>query len=312
MTLDSHSAEVVSQVAEANEGLPPIAEIPPEALREGFKPMVAYQGEPQEAGVEDRTIDGPAGPLQIRIFSPVAGATKDGPGLFFIHGGGWVIMDLDSHDPLCRKLANDLGAVVVAVHYRRAPEAKFPAPLDDCWSALNYVVDNAADLSIDSQRIAIAGDSAGGNLAAAITLRAKDNNGPHIAAQVLHVPVTDFDFGTKSYSNNAEDYFLTQEMMRFFWDQYLTNPSQGTNPLASPLKAKDLSGLPPALVQTCEYDPLRDEGAAYARRLQEADVETTHTDIPGTIHDPFVMFAALPKGAAAIDEAVSFLRNKIG
>lgn len=312
MPLDPEQEAILTQMAEgADENAPSIWDTPPEAVREAFKPMVAFQGEPEAAQVEERVISASSGEMALRIYRPETGAQANGPGIFFIHGGGWVINDLDSYDPLCRKLANASGAVIVGVNYAKAPESKFPGPVNDCWSALSYVVEYAADLSIDPMRLAIMGDSAGGNLSAAMTLKAKAIGGPAIAAQVLHVPVTDHNFESASYERNGEGYILTKEFMQWFWSHYLNDDSDGENPLASPLRAPDLSGLPPALVQTCEYDPLLDEGRAYADRLKDAGVPVQYTEIKGTVHDPYFFFGALPKGGAAIDEAVHFLKQHI-
>jgi acetyl esterase len=311
MPVDADVAGLLEQLAAENEGAPPLSETTPDMLRAAFDPLVALQGEPEDAQVEDREVPGPAGPVPIRIYRPAGGAPASGPGVVYVHGGGWVIMDLDSHDPLCRVLANGLGGTVVAVNYRRAPEAPFPAPLDDCWAVLQWVAAEKAALSIGSGRLAVAGDSAGGNLAAALAIKARDNNGPAIAAQVLHVPVTNHDYTTPSYAENADGYLLTKELMEWFWGHYLADEADGANPLASPLRVDNLAGLPPALVQTAEFDPLRDEGAAYAQRLSDAGVPTQHTNIPGMIHDPFVFFGVFPKARAVVDDAVDFLRQHL-
>lgn len=312
MALDPEQSSIIATLAEgADENAPPLLQIPPEAIREAFKPMIAFQGPPEDAQVSERLVPTSTGDITLRVYAPQTGAVANGPGVFFIHGGGWVINDLDSYEPMCRKIANALGAVVTSVGYRKAPEHKFPGPVNDCWAALNYVVENAESLTIDPNRLALMGDSAGGNLCAAMTLKAKETGHPKIAAQVLHVPVTDHNFDTGSYARNGEGYVLTKEFMQWFWSHYLETAADGDNPLASPLRATDLSGLPPALVQTCEYDPLLDEGAAYAERLKSAGVDVTYTEISGTAHDPYFFYAALPKGTIALDEAITFLQEKL-
>ncbi|MEP1613541.1 MAG: alpha/beta hydrolase [Roseobacter sp.] len=313
MQLDPEQVVVLEELADRKDpNAPSLWDTSPETVRDSVKHMLTYQGEPEAAGVEDQLVPGPVGDVPIRIYTPSNGAIPQGAGLFFIHGGGWVLSDIASYDPLCRHLSNALGAIVVSIDYRRAPETKFPGPVEDCWAVLNYIANNAAKLSIDPNRLAIAGDSAGGNLAAVMTLKAKEHGGPKIAAQVLHVPVTDHNFETESYQDNADGYLLTREFMEWFWHQYLDDPADGDHPYASPLKALDLSGLPPALVQTCAFDPLLDEGRAYARRLDDAGVQVTYTEISGTAHDPMLFFSALPKGRLAIQEAVSFLKANIG
>ena len=310
MPLDPEVQAVLQQMEEA--GAPPLDEITPGMAREAFAGMVALQGEPEAvADVDNREVPGPAGSIPIRVYHPAAAASP-GPALFYIHGGGWVIMDLESHDPICRALANGLGCRVVAVHYRRAPEDPFPAAVDDCFAVLRWIADHGAEIGVDPTRIAVAGDSAGGNLSAAMTLLARDQGGPVIRAQVLHCPVTNHAFETPSYKENADGYFLTAELMHWFWGHYVSDDADGRNPLASPLQAADHSGLPPALIQTAEYDPLRDEGEAYAERLRRAGVPAEYTLYPGVVHDQWLMMGVVPKGRAALDEAVSFLRGHLG
>ena len=195
--------------------------------------------------------------------------------------------------------------------YRLAPDAKFPGPAEDCWAATIWAVNNASSIDGDSSRLAVGGDSAGGNLAAAICLMAADRGGPEIALQVLIYPVTDARSDTASYGRNAEGYSLTKTTMEWYWDQYLDNKNDTTNPYAAPLQAKDLVGQPRALVITAEFDPLCDEGEAYAKRLIEAGVETTATRYDGMIHGFFSMGAVVDKGQMAVDEASEALRSAL-
>jgi acetyl esterase len=259
--------------------------------------------------VEDRTIPGPAGEIPIRIYRPADGTL---PALVYFHGGGWVIGNLDSHDLVCRMLANRSGAVVISVDYRLAPEHKYPAAADDSYAATKWVADNASELDIDPNAIAVGGDSAGGNLAAVVSLMAKEKGGPKLAMQMLVYPVTDYSFETASYTDNAEGYFLTRDAMVWFWDHYLNDRSEGSQPQASPLQATDLSGLPPAWVITAEYDPLRDEGEAYAEKLREAGVPVTVERYNGMIHGFFSMAWMLEVGERAVNEGSAALRQAFG
>ena len=308
MPLEPEVDAILKQLEEA--GAPPIGEMTPEMAREAFAGLLPLQGEPEQVrAVENRDVVGPAGPIPVRIYRP-EGVSDPGPALFYIHGGGWVIMDLDSHDPLCRALANAAGCVVVAVHYRRAPEARFPAAVDDCRAVLKWMVRECGAIGIDAARVAVGGDSAGGNLAAVMTLMSRCDGAPRLVGQLLHCPVTNHDLDTQSYRENAEGYLLTADVMRWFWDHYLGDDGDGADPIASPLQADTLAGLPPALVQTAEFDPLLDEGRAYADRLKENGVAVTYTEYDGVVHDPWIMFGVVPKGRRAIEEAAAFLKER--
>ena len=204
--------------------------------------------------------------IVVRVYAPATdGAHR--PGIVFLHGGGWVIGDLDSHDGVCRRICNGVDAVVVAVHYRRAPEHKFPAAADDAYDALTWAAANAPDLGIDETRLAVCGDSAGGNLAAAVALMARDRGGPALRFQALVYPVTDVvEVADEAYPSRVENgtgYFLTTAAMRWYRDQYLADEADAADPYCSPVMATSLAGLPPAYVLTAEYDPLRDEGEHY-------------------------------------------------
>ena len=281
-------------------------QLPVPAVREIYAQMSLGRNVEAVADVADRGVPGPAGDVPVRVYAPVAGGAL--PGIVYFHGGGFVIGNLESHDGTCRALANASGCAVVSVDYRLAPENRFPAAAEDCYAALRFVAERGAELGVDPQRLAVAGDSAGGNLAAVAALLARQRRGPDLRFQLLVYPVADHRFDTASYRENAEGYFLTAAMMRWFWGHYLARPEQGEDPIASPLRAKDLTGLPPALVITAEYDPLRDEGEAYAERLREAGVATELRRYDGQIHGFFSLFDALDDGRAAMDHAGAALR----
>jgi acetyl esterase len=251
--------------------------------REQFNEQVTLmpRGDPV-AEVEDILIPGPAGDIPARVYTP------DGEGKLplcvYFHGGGWVLGGLDSQDADCRTIANGAACIVVSVNYRHAPEHKFPAAAEDAYRATLWVAENGGHLSGDPMRLAVCGMSSGGNLAAVTALMARDRGRPHIRYQLLIVPVTNYAFDTASYGENGEGYVLTKEEMEWFWDHYLATPADGANPYASPLRAPDFRGLPPALVMTAEYDPLRDEGRAYAERLREARVPVFYQCRKGMVH----------------------------
>ena len=258
--------------------------------------------------VEDRNIPGPAGEIPVRIYTPVAAGSDALPVLVYYHGGGWVIGDLETHDALCRTLANEAGCKVVAVDYRLAPEHVFPAAVDDCYAALKWVEANGASIGVDATRIAVAGDSAGGNLAAVISQVAKAEKGPRIALQLLIYPVTDTDVDTGSYKENESGYFLERDGMIWFFDHYLKGADRN-DPRVAPLKAVSLAGLPPAYVVTAGFDPLRDEGRAYADALKAAGVPTEHVNYEGMIHGFFNLQGVLDVGREAVKSAAKALKT---
>ena len=304
MPLDPQMKQVMEQVATL--GLPEAHTVSPAEARANAKKRPRAPG-PEVAEVEDRTIPGPDGDVPVRIYTPEGSGPF--PILAWYHGGGWVIGDLESADGTARNLCVGGQCVVVSVDYRLAPETKFPGPAEDCWSATTWAVTNASSINGDPSRLAVGGDSAGGNLAAAMCLMAADRGGPEIALQLLVYPVTDVNFDTVSYSDNGEGYSLSKTGMQWFWDHYINGDKDAANPYAAPLQAKSLAGQPPALVITAEFDPLRDEGEAYAKRLREAGVETTATRYDGMIHGFFGMGAVVDKGQQAVDEASAALRN---
>ena len=312
MPLDPAARALLDQVAPP--GAPGLHELPmplPE-LRQAANGMLGSFAGPkvEVARVEDRRVPGPAGDIPVRVYTPEGHGPF--PGLVYLHGGGWVIGDLESHDNVCRTLARDVPCVVVSVDYRLAPEHRFPCAPEDCWAAAKHVAGHARDFGIDPVRLAVGGDSAGGNLSAVVTLLARDRGGPRLAFQVLVYPVTDAAMDTPSYRENADGYLLTRDGMAWFWNHYAPGAAEREDPRASPLLARDLRGLPPALVITAEYDPLRDEGEAYARRLREAGVPVTLTRYDGVIHGFFGMSGAIEQGRAAMAEAATALRAAFG
>ena len=262
------------------------------------------------ARVEDLSIPGPAGEILVRLYSP--SPREQLPTVVYFHGGGWVLGDLDSHDPLCRALANRAGAAVVSVDYRLAPEHKYPAAAEDAYAAALWLSQHAVEWGADPKRIAVCGDSAGGNLAAVAALIARDRGGPELRAQALIYPVTNCDFEVESYRANGDGSMgLSEDGMRWFWRCYARSPAEAAEPYASPLRADTLIGLPPALVITAEYDPLRDEGEAYAARLERSGVPTELIRYDGVIHGFVGQLAAFPEGAAAADRIAQFLRRAL-
>jgi acetyl esterase len=305
MPLDPQAKMVLDALASV--GLPDPWSIGAAEFRARAQELRAPAPEIPVARVEGRSVHGPGGPIALRLCWPLGAPSGPLPALVYFHGGGWVIGDLESHDNTCRELANAARCLVASVDYRLAPEARYPAAADDCATATRWVVEHAAELGVDPGRIAVGGDSAGGNLAAVVALRARDDGGPALVHQLLVYPVTDCAFDTPSYRENAEGYFLTREMMRWFWHQYLEKPEQGAEPGASPLRAATLSGLAPATVITAEYDPLRDEGEAYARRLQRDGVAVTLTRYDGMFHGFFGMGLAIERARAAVAQAATEL-----
>jgi len=256
--------------------------------------------------VTDATVPGPAGDIPVRIYRP-SGETGL-PVVVFYHGGGWVIGDLESHDHAARAIASKAGCVVVAVDYRLAPEAKFPAAVEDAWAALEHVATNPDVYGIDPTRIAVAGDSAGGNLSAVVAVLAKDSEHVELVQQVLLYPVVDGECDRPSLTENAEGYMLTRAAMDWFHEQYANDPADKADPRYSPINA-DLAGVAPALVITAEYDPLRDQGNEYAVLLGEAGVDVVHTQYEGMIHGFFGMDAGMDKAAQAQDQVAEVLRQ---
>ncbi|EYB69101.1 Alpha/beta hydrolase fold-3 [Deinococcus phoenicis] len=307
MPLDPHLKEVLLQMAAAPE---------PGSLEEMRAAVIANSARlPQRpvtiAGTRDLTIPGPASDLPARLYTP------EGEGPFpltvFFHGGGFVAYNIETHDSVCRELCAGAGAAVLSVDYRLAPEHRFPAGVDDAYAALVWASAHGEDLGADASRLAVAGDSAGASLSIACTLRARDEGGPAIRAQLLVYPATDFVNLDRypSRRENASGYFLTEERMQFFGQMYLSDPAHAAHPHVSPLHAADLTGLPPALVLTAEFDPLRDEGVAYAEALNAAGGRATHQPGPGMIHGFANVTALSPAAAALLDQAAAWLKAEL-
>jgi acetyl esterase len=306
MPLDPQAKTLLDTLA--GMGTPPLYTLSVADGRKVMEGLAALGGEPEAVSkVEDREIPGPLGAIPIRIYTP----TGNGPFpiLVFFHGGGWVIGDINSHDALCRSLTNAVGCVTVSVDYRLAPEHKFPAAPEDCYAATRWVAANAASFNGDPQRIAVGGDSAGGNLAAVVPLMIRERGGPILVYQLMIYPATDYFPDNASMRENANDYFLTVDDMHWFMNHYLTSEDDAKNPYLSPIKAKDLKGLPPAKVITAEFDPLRDEGEMYAARLKEAGVPVVVKRYDGMIHGFFSMSAMLDQGKKALEDAAAGLRT---
>ncbi len=260
------------------------------------------------ATVENREIPGPAGALAVRIYRPAGDAPK--PIVVFFHGGGWVIGSLDTHDHVARKLANEIDAVVVSVDYRMGPEDRFPAAVEDSFAALEWAHAEAAVLGGDPERVVVAGDSAGGNLAAIVAQMAR-TTGPAVCFQLLVYPVTDYEFTSVSMEDNAEGYYLTRNMMRWFFDRYLNGPDEADDPRVSPLRNPDLSGLPPAFVITMQYDPLRDQGVAYGDAMRAAGNTVESTTYSGLFHGCFGMDEMIDAAKAPFADAVVAVRSAV-
>jgi acetyl esterase len=258
------------------------------------------------AQVEHRLIPGTKGDVLIRIYTPKGEGPF--PVLLYLHGGGWVIATLDSYDSSCRSLANLAEAVVVSVAYRQAPEKRFPTALEEGFSVYRWLLENAAAINGDPDRIAVSGESAGGNMAAVICLLCRDRNVPMPVHQLLIYPVTDFSFDSPSYEENSEAKPLNRAMMEWFRGHYLNHPSEAVHPYVSPLRTTDFTGLPSATVITAEIDPLRSEGEAYAKRLEEAGVTVRYRNYEGMTHEFFGMKAVVPEAKEANDFAAEGLK----
>lgn len=299
MPVDPHIAGLLEMLAGA--GAPPMHEGTAAEARASFQLLTVGTRETviEVGSVQDTTVSGAEGDLRARVYRPEA----DGPAptIVLFHGGGWVIGDIETHDAMARTLCRDCEAVVVSVDYRLAPEAAFPAAVDDALAATRWAVEHRADLGGD-ERVAVAGDSAGGNLAAVVTQLLRDAGDPPLAGQLLVYPATDAAGEYVSRTENAHGYFLEQETMEWFIGQYAPDTATHSDPRISPLLTEDLAGLPPAVVVTAEFDPLRDEGEAYAAALSKAGLDVEVRRFPGMIHGFFDMAALSPGAQAAVEE----------
>jgi acetyl esterase len=306
--LDPQAKAVIDLVIKS--GRPPYHQLSPKDARQMFRDTrpASTPPAPEIGAVRDLTADG----VPVRLYRPKGvPASTALPVLVYFHGGGWVIGDLETHDVLCRQLTAGAGISVVAVDYRLAPEHKFPAAIDDAWAATRWVAAHAADLAIDARRLAVGGDSAGGNLAAVVALMARDAGGPSIALQMLNYPVTDLTAESKSYVDFADGFMLTRDSMRWFSDQYLATNQDAADWRVSPLRAKSLAGVAPALVVTAGFDPLRDEGDAYAQRLRDAGVRVDQVCYGGMIHGFLPMGRLIETGNRGVEHIAATLRQAL-
>ncbi|HYD96264.1 MAG TPA: alpha/beta hydrolase [Noviherbaspirillum sp.] len=293
-------------------GVPPTHTLTPDDARRFYRErrFFTQPDAPPVAIVRELQAPGPGGAIPLRLYRPQAGDAPL-PALVYFHGGGWTIGDLDTHDTLCRQLANASGCIVVAVDYRMGPEHRFPAAVDDSLAALHWVHAQAPALGIDASRIAVGGDSAGGNLAAVAAIHARDHGGPPLAFQLLIYPATDMRCGMPSHQTNGQGYLLTSETIRYFHDHYIDDPADDHDWRASPLLHEDLSRLPPAFLLTAGYDPLRDEGLAYAQRLSEAGNRATSICFERQIHGFITMGRVIDEANAAVDLCAAQLRSAL-
>jgi len=291
-------------------GAPPMHALTPEQARADMRAQVpAVSGTlAAVARVDDRTVPGAAATLPVRIYTPQG--TGPFPGIVYFHGGGFVIGDLETHDPLCRQISARTGAVVCAVDYRRAPEHPFPAAADDALAAARWFMAHAADAGVDRDRLFVMGDSAGGTLATVTALAVRDQLGPHLRGQILVYPITDHvDAGAASYTEFADGYGLTRDGMRWFLRHYAANPHDATDPRVCPVRMPTLRGLPPAFVVTAEYDVLRDEGERYAERLREDGVDVTFERAAGLHHGFIRLFGLLEEPGQWLDRIAAWMRR---
>lgn len=313
MALDTQARALLDRIAQA--GYPPLHTHPAPVARQLYeKTSVLLDAKDVPIGSsEDRTIEGPNGPIRIRILRPVEASDEPGPAIVFFHGGGFVIGSIESHDVTCRMLCNATGYPLISVDYRLAPEHKFPAGLNDCVAATRWVTANAEALGIDANKIAVAGDSAGGNLAAGVAQASRDSGGqPPVAYQLLIYPVVDPTTETASRVEFAEGYMLEREGIQWFDECYVEKAEDLHHPGVAPLLAEDFSNLPPAYVVTAGFDPLRDEGAAYAEAMKLAGVEVTYIDYEGMIHGFFNMTGVVDQAKTAIESAAEAMKKALG
>jgi len=297
----------------AAEAGPKMWEMDPPAAREALAQLMAFAG-PKDVPigkVSNIAIPGPAGDIPARVYTPVAAGGEPLPALIFFHGGGFVIGSVDTHDGLARMLANGSGCRVISVEYRLSPEHRFPAAVEDAFAATSWIEKSAAQLGIDANRLAIGGDSAGGNLAAVVTHLARDAGAPRLAFQMLLFPVTHFGADTVSKREFAEGYFLEAKGMEWFGAHYMGPEPDLHHPHASPLLNDKLNGLPPAYVMVAGFDPLHDEGVEYAEKLRKAGIAVTIDDYPELVHDFIYLVGVLPQASEAMNKAAKALKEAL-
>lgn len=308
MPLDTAVQDLLTGLQQ--QGFKPFEKISVEESRAVINTFKGLQQPVQDVSeVIDETFAGPAGEQKVRIYIPDAPGPL--PVVLYIHGGGFIAGSPEVAEEPNRALANDAGVIVVAAHYRLAPEAKFPAATDDTFAALKWTAENIERYGGDPTRLVVMGDSAGGNLAAVAALRSRDENGPKLSAQVLVYPAIDANSDTASKRYFSEGYVITAADMDHFWENYLSEPKDADHPYATPSKASSLSDLPPALVLTNEYEVLRDEGEDYARQLAQAGVDTTLQRFEGLVHGVYWMSGAVPRSIEFHDAIVAFLKDKL-
>ncbi|MGY4691622.1 alpha/beta hydrolase [Salibacterium sp. K-3] len=304
--LDPQVKKLLEQI-EAS-GAPRMETLSPEQARIAFQDMNQTVEKQEPVGeVKNRTVPGPNGNIPIRVYIPEN--TGPFPGLIFFHGGGWVTGDLDTHDNMCRAFTNLAECVVISVDYRLAPEHKFPTAVEDCYKTAQWVYEHPSEFNVSPSHLAVGGDSAGGNLAAVVSCLAKKRGTLKLVCQMLLYPATDFSFDTISYRENAEGYGLTKDNMKYFRYHYLRTLEDSKDPLASPNLIRELKNLPPAVIITAEYDPLRDEGEAYANQLKDAGVPVILQRYDGMIHGFIGMAEQLDQGQKALEQAANLLRS---
>ena len=312
MPLDPSAKRLLDMLAAAG-GMPDIAAMTPQQMREGFRRLarsVDLKGVPIGA-IQDGELPGPGGPLPYRIYTPQQPAARPLPALVFFHGGGCIFGDIDTHDGVCRMLAAESGCAVVSIGYRRAPEHRFPAAVEDSYAATRWVADHAVELGLDAGRIAVGGDSAGAGLAVVVCQMAAARHGPRIALQLLFCAVLDMRAETPSRRDFAEGYFLNQATIDWMLQHYCAADVDLDDPRLSPLRAPQFSGLPPAHIHTAEFDPLRDEGEAYAQALRRAGVPAHYTCHAGMIHYFYAMAGAIPAARTALKTAAGAMRGAL-
>ncbi|MBS0278952.1 MAG: alpha/beta hydrolase [Proteobacteria bacterium] len=311
MPLDPVLKAFLDQVASM--GGPKTWEMTPAEARESFAALMQLAG-PKDIPIGKVTniaIPAPHGEIAARAYAPVAASGQGLPTLVFFHGGGWVIGNIDTHDGLCRMIANGSGCRVISVEYRLSPESKYPDAVDDAVAALEWVEKNAAQLGVDANLLAVGGDSAGGALAAVVAQIAKAKGGPKLSYQLLLFPVTQIGEETRSLREYAEGYFLERKTLDWFYAHYLPGDADRKDPRISPLVAEDVSGLPPAYVMLAGFDPLHDEGLAYAEKLRAAGVPVTVADYPDMVHDFIYLQSVLPQASEALNTAAKALKDAL-